>query len=79
MASTWCCRSPRVPTTRIRSSTVRCIRMPQEWIELVGDFENQFWFVGSQERTFYFLTDLKAPTKRVVAMELDQPGRSDAA
>ncbi len=48
----------------------------EEWIELVGDFENQFWFVGSQGRTFYFLTDLEAPTKRVVAMDLDQPGRS---
>lgn len=46
------------------------------WQELIGDFDNQFWFVGSRERTFYFLTDLDAPTKRIVAMDLDRPGRS---
>lgn len=45
------------------------------WVELIGDFENQFAFVGSRDRTFYFLTDLDAPTKRVVAMDLDHPGR----
>ncbi len=46
------------------------------WVELIGDFENQFAFVGSRERTFYFLTDLNAPTKRIVAMNLDRPGRT---
>lgn len=45
------------------------------WIELIGDFDNQFTFLGNQGRTFYFLTDLKAPSKRIVAMDLDQPGR----
>ncbi len=46
------------------------------WIELIGDFDNQFWFVGNQDATFYFFTDLDAPTKRVVSMSLAQPGRS---
>ncbi|MDG2381451.1 MAG: prolyl oligopeptidase family serine peptidase [Pirellulaceae bacterium] len=46
------------------------------WIELIGDFDNQFWFVGNQDATFYFLTDLDAPTKRVVSISLTQPGRS---
>lgn len=48
-----------------------------EFVELIGDFENQFWFFGSTDRLFYFLTDLDAPTKRVVAMNLDRPGRED--
>lgn len=45
------------------------------WIELIGDFENQFWFVGNRDDNFFFLTDLDAPTKRVVAMSLQKPGR----
>lgn len=45
------------------------------WIELIGDFENQFWFIGNRDDNFFFLTDLDAPTKRVVAMSLQKPGR----
>lgn len=46
-----------------------------DWTELIGDFENQFSFVGNEGSTFYFLTDLDAPTKRLVAMDVGQPGR----
>jgi prolyl oligopeptidase len=45
------------------------------WTELIGDFENQFWFLGNEETRFYFLTDLGAPTKRIVSMDIGQPGR----
>ncbi len=37
---------------------------------LVEDFENQFWFVGNVDEQLYFLTDLEAPTKRVVALDV---------
>jgi prolyl oligopeptidase len=43
--------------------------------EIIGDFENQFWYMGNEGTKFYFLTDLDAPTKRVVAMDIDNPGR----
>jgi prolyl oligopeptidase len=43
--------------------------------ELIGDFDNQFWFIGNEDRKFYFLTDLDAPTKRIVSMDIDHPGR----
>ena len=46
-----------------------------EWKPLIDDFENQFYFVGSVDRNFFFLTDLDAPTKRIVSMSLDHPGR----
>jgi prolyl oligopeptidase len=46
-----------------------------EWTELIGDFENQFSFLGNEGEQFYFLTDLDAPTKRVVKMDVAQPGR----
>jgi prolyl oligopeptidase len=46
-----------------------------EWTELVADFENQLAFVGNQGTKFFFLTDLEAPTKRIVAMDVDAPGR----
>jgi prolyl oligopeptidase len=43
--------------------------------ELIGDFDNQFWFFGNEGNKFFFLTDLDAPTKRIVAMDIEQPGR----
>jgi prolyl oligopeptidase len=43
--------------------------------ELIGDFDNQFSFLGNDGRQLFFLTDLKAPTKRIVRMEVDRPGR----
>ncbi len=43
--------------------------------ELIGDFDNQFAFLGNDGHQLFFLTDLKAPTKRIVRMEVDQPGR----
>ncbi len=46
-----------------------------EWTELVGDFENEFSFVGNEGGKFFFITDLDAPAKRVVAMDVGQPGR----
>src|SRR5690606_21017528 len=49
-----------------------------DWIEFVGDFENQFSFVGNQGERFYFVTDYNAPTKRLVAMDLAQPGKDHA-
>jgi prolyl oligopeptidase len=45
------------------------------WTELIGDFENQFWFIGNEGERFFFLTDLDAPTKRIVAMDIAAPGR----
>jgi len=43
--------------------------------ELIGDFDNEFSFVGSEGTKFYFVTDLDAPTKRVVTMDIESPGR----
>jgi prolyl oligopeptidase len=45
------------------------------WTELIGDFENQFSFIGNDGKKFFFLTDLDAPTKRIVSMDIDRPGR----
>ena len=45
------------------------------WTELIGDFDNQFSFVGSDGERLYFVTDYEAPTKRIVAMGVAQPGR----
>jgi prolyl oligopeptidase len=45
------------------------------WTELIGDFDNQFWFFGNEGPQFYFLTDLDAPTKRIVSMDIGDPGR----
>ncbi len=47
--------------------------------ELIGDFDNQFWFIGNEGSRFYFLTDLDAPTKRVVSMDINKPGRGNVS
>lgn len=48
-----------------------------EWTEMIGDFENQFSFVGNDGERFYFVTDYEAPAKRLVAMELSRPGKQE--
>lgn len=46
-----------------------------EWTPLIEDFENEFAFLGNLGSRLFFLTDLDAPTKRVVEMPADRPGR----
>lgn len=48
-----------------------------EWTPLIEDFDNQFWFLGNVEDRLFFLADYQAPTKRIVAMQLSQPGRDN--
>ena len=50
-------------------------RRRRPWTELIGDFDNEFSFIGNDGTKFYFLTDLDAPTKRIVAMDIAKPGR----
>ena len=46
--------------------------------ELIGDFKNQFAFIGNEGTKFFYLTDLDAPTKRIVTMDIEHPGREHA-
>jgi len=50
-----------------------------EWTPLIDDFQNEFSFVGNEGDKLFFMTDLDAPTKRVVAMNADQPSREGLA
>ena len=45
------------------------------WTTLIGDFDNEFGFFGNLDSKLFFVTDLDAATKRVVTMNVDQPGR----
>jgi prolyl oligopeptidase len=49
--------------------------MPQP---LVGNFDNEFSFVGNEGETFYFITDLAAPRKRLVSLNLSAVAALDA-
>ena len=44
-------------------------------LDLVGDFENEYTFIGNDNTQFFFKTDVKAPRKRVIAIDLRQPER----
>ena len=45
------------------------------WRPLVGDFESSNQVVTNAGTTFYLVTDYGAERKRLVAVDLDQPGR----
>ena len=47
------------------------------WTELVADFEDEFSFVGNDGSKLYFITDLAAPAKRIVTMDVAKPGREN--
>ena len=44
-------------------------------IELIGNFENDYTFLGNEGTVFYFKTDLDAPKKRVIAIDVKKPDR----
>ena len=46
-----------------------------EFLPLFADFENQFSVIGTVDDKVYLLTDYQAPTKRVVAVKVTEPGR----
>ncbi|MEM9352713.1 MAG: prolyl oligopeptidase family serine peptidase [Planctomycetota bacterium] len=46
-----------------------------EFRTLIGDFDNEFGLIGSRGERLFFLTDLDASSKRIVAMDVNQPGR----
>jgi prolyl oligopeptidase len=45
------------------------------WSALVGDFESSNQVVSNAGATFYLVTDYGAERRRLVAVDLDQPGR----
>jgi prolyl oligopeptidase len=46
-----------------------------EFQTLIGDFENEFSFLGNVGDKLYLVTDHEAPTKRIIAMDVNNPGR----
>ncbi len=44
-------------------------------VELVREFEAEYSFVGNDGSRFWLLTDLQAPRRRLVAIDLDNPGQ----
>lgn len=43
--------------------------------ELISNFENEYSFIESDGKLLYFQTNLDAPNRRVIAIDLQQPGR----
>ncbi len=44
-------------------------------VELVREFEAEYSFVGNDGSRFWLLTDFQAPRRRLVAIDLDNPGQ----
>ncbi len=42
--------------------------------DLVGHFDNEYTFLGNEGPLFYFKTDLEAPNRRVVGIDIRRPG-----
>lgn len=48
-----------------------------EFVELIGNFENEFSFVGNEGKEFYFQSDWKAPKKSIVAIDISKPEKEN--
>jgi prolyl oligopeptidase len=44
-------------------------------VELVSDFDAEYSFIANDGPIFYFFTDLSSPRGRVVAIDINKPGR----
>ena len=42
-------------------------------VELIKTFDNEYEYVGNDEKVFYFKTDLDAPKGRIISIDLAQP------
>lgn len=42
-------------------------------VDVIENFDHEYSFIGNDETTFYFLTDLEAPRKRIVAIDITVP------
>ncbi len=47
------------------------------FVELIDEFEADYGFVGHDGTVFYLSTDLDAPKKRLVAVDVDNPAKSE--
>jgi len=45
-------------------------------VDLIDDFDNEYTFVGNDGPVLFFQTDLGAPRRRLIAIDLEQPGRA---
>ena len=45
--------------------------------ELITSFENEYSYIGNSGSRFFFKTDLDAPNRRVVAIDVDNPAREN--
>jgi prolyl oligopeptidase len=45
------------------------------FVDLIEDFENEYGFIANDGPVFYFQTDLDAPRRRVVAIDIRSPDR----
>jgi prolyl oligopeptidase len=54
--------------------TVKDLRRPDAgFVELVDNFDHEYSFLGNQGSTLLFKTDLNAPRRRVIAVDLERP------
>jgi prolyl oligopeptidase len=44
-------------------------------VELLKDIDAQYWPIGNDRTTFWFVTDLDAPMRKIVAIDLANPAR----
>ena len=44
-------------------------------VELIANFDNEYTFIANDGPVFYFQTDLDAPTRRVVGIDIRTPGK----
>lgn len=62
--------------SRYRITVLDLTKPDAKPIELIDNFKNEYTFVGNANTLFYFQTDLDAPRKRLVAIDLADPKRT---
>lgn len=60
---------------RYRVTVIDLTKPDAEPIDLIDNFDNEYTFVGNTGPVLYFKTDLDAPRRRLVAINLDDPQR----
>ncbi len=64
-------------TARLNRIYYRDLETESEFVRLLDDMDGEYLFLGNDDATFYFQTDLGAPNGRFIAIDIDSPDRAN--
>jgi prolyl oligopeptidase len=67
----------RIVVRDLKGGTMGDWASAHDWVELINNFDHEFTFLGNDGTRLFFKTDVDAPRRRVIAIDLTKPNKED--